>query len=202
MLPLLRCPFVDFFGSLASRGFPSYLSLPSEGRDAIGASRGLSSPARLGPAGGVGEPLVARLVHTSSLLSPWFIRGLRDTGVALLRRTPVTFYVRLALPPHLCTFDEVMGWESGSERFWLCSQLSLPPHLCTLGEVVRRVRFSSAAPVRFPPWSPDLRLERQGGYLSPLLVEWLSFAVLLLALSLRLPCLVKRSRRCERGSSR
>ena len=45
------CPFVDFFGSLASRGFPSYLSLPSEGqdafgrpRDAIGASRGLSSP--------------------------------------------------------------------------------------------------------------------------------------------------------------
>ena len=64
------------------------------------------------------------------------------------------------------------------------------------------MRFSSAAPVRIPPWPPDLRLERQGGYLSPLLVEWLSFAVLLLALSLRLPCSVKRSRRCERGSSR
>ena len=39
------------------------------------------------------------------------------------------------------------------------------------------MRFSSAAPVSFPPWPPSLRLERQGGYLSPLLVEWLSFAV-------------------------
>ena len=38
-----------------------------------------------------------------------------ETGVALVRRTTATFYVRLALPPHLCTFDEVMGWESGSE---------------------------------------------------------------------------------------
>ena len=25
------------------------------------------------------------------------------------------FYVRMALPPHLCAFDEVMGWESDSE---------------------------------------------------------------------------------------
>ena len=41
------------------------------------ASRGFSSPsARLGPAGGVGESLVARLVRGSSLLSPRFIRGL------------------------------------------------------------------------------------------------------------------------------
>ena len=84
----------------------------------------------------------------------------------------------------------------------LCFQLSLPSHLCTLDEVVRRVRFSSAAPVSFPPWPPNLRLERQGGSLSPLLVEWLSLAVLLLALSLRLPFSVKRSRCCERGSSR
>ena len=30
---------------------------------------------------------------------------------------------------------------------------------------MRRVRFSSAAPVSFPPWPPNLRLERQGGYL-------------------------------------
>ena len=37
-----------------------------------------------------------------------------DTGVALVQRTPATFYVRLALPP-LCTIDEVMGWESDSE---------------------------------------------------------------------------------------
>ena len=39
----------------------------------------------------------------------------RKTGVALVQRTPANFYVRLALPPHLCTFDEVMGWESDSE---------------------------------------------------------------------------------------
>ena len=84
----------------------------------------------------------------------------------------------------------------------LCSRLSFPSHLCTLGEVVSRVRFSSAAPVSFPPWPPNLRLGRQGGSLSPLLVEWLSLAVLLLALSLRLPFSVKRSRRCEHGSSR
>ena len=113
--------FVDFFGSLASRGFPSYLSLPSEGRDAfgrsrdaIGVSRGFSSPsARLGPAGGVGSLWSRKLASVSSVHS-WT----GDTGVALVRRTPATFYVRLALPPHLCTFDEVMGWESGSECFF------------------------------------------------------------------------------------
>ena len=64
------------------------------------------------------------------------------------------------------------------------------------------MRFSSAAPVSFPPWPPNLRLEGQGGFLSPLLVEWLSFAVFLLTLLLHLPCLVERSGRCERGSSR
>ena len=84
----------------------------------------------------------------------------------------------------------------------LCSRLSLLSYLCTIGEVVRQVRFSSAAPVSLPPWPPNLRLERQGGSLSPLLVEWLSLAVLLLALPLRLPFSFKRLRRCERGSSR
>ena len=124
-----------------------------------------------------------------------------DTGVALLQRTPATFFMsRLALPPHLCTFDEVMGWESRRGSFLPCSRLSLPPHLCTLSELVRRVRLPSAAPVSFPPWPPDLRLERQGGYLSAPLVEWLLLAVLLLALSPCLPCSVKRSSRCELGS--
>ena len=64
------------------------------------------------------------------------------------------------------------------------------------------MRLPSAAPVRVPPWPPDLRLGRPGGYLSPLLVGWLSCAVWLLALSLRLQCSVKRSRRCVLGSSR
>ena len=84
----------------------------------------------------------------------------------------------------------------------LCSRLSLPSHLCTLGEMVSRVRFLSATPVSFPPWPPNLWLERQGGSLSPLLIEWLSLAVLLLALSLHLPFSVKRSGHCEPGTSR
>ena len=128
-----------------------------------------------------------------------------DGSCSLAANSCYLFMSRLALPPHLCTFDKVMRWESRQGSFfffWLCSWLSLPPHLCTLSEVVRRVRLPSAAPDRFPPWPPDLRLERQGGYLSPLLVEWLSLAVLLLTLSFRLPFSVKRSRRCERGSSR
>ena len=157
------------------------------------ASRGFSSPsARLGPAGGVEGPLVERSVHASSLLSPWFIRGLGIWELLSCGELLLLFMSRLALPPHLCTFDEVMGWESRRGRvffFLLCSRLSLPPHLCTLSEVVRRVRLPSAAPVSFPPWPPDLRLERQGGYLSPPLVEWFSLAVLWLALSLHLQLL-------------
>ena len=31
------------------------------------------------------------------------------------------------------------------------------------------MRLPSAAPVSFPLWPPNLRLERQGGYLSPAL---------------------------------
>ena len=74
------------------------------------ASRGFSSPsARLGPAGGVGEYLVARSVRTSSLLSPRFIRGLRRLELFSCGELLLLFFVRLALPPHLCTFDEVMG---------------------------------------------------------------------------------------------
>ena len=76
------------------------------------ASRGFSSTsARLGLAGGVGESLVARELASVSSFHSWTGK----IGVALVRRTPATFYVRLALPAHLCTFDEVMGWESGSE---------------------------------------------------------------------------------------
>ena len=80
------------------------------------ASRGFSSPsARLGPAGGVGESLVARSVRASSLLSPRFICGLGRLELLSCGELLLLFMVRLALPPHLCTFDEVMGWESGSE---------------------------------------------------------------------------------------
>ena len=64
--------------------------------------------------GGGGEPLVARSVRASSLLSPRFIRELGILELLSFSELQL-FYVRLALSPHLCTFDEVMGWESDSE---------------------------------------------------------------------------------------
>ena len=90
LLPLRRCPFFlnAFFGSHAPVSFLLLSPFLQNGGGGGGwrwavsgcpcvASRGFSSPpARLGPAGGVGEPLVACSVHTSSLLSPRFIHGL------------------------------------------------------------------------------------------------------------------------------
>ena len=86
-------------------------------RDArVRASQGFSSSsARLVAAGGGEEPLVARSVHASSLLFPRFIRGLGMRELLSGSELLMCFYVRLALLPHLCTFDEVMGWESDSE---------------------------------------------------------------------------------------
>ena len=157
-----------------------------------------------GGGGGVsGRTFGARELASVSSVHSWIV----DTGVALLRRTPATFSVPVGSPSSSLYARRGDGVGESSERFFfffffLCSRLSLPPHLCTLDEVVRRVRLPSGAPVRVPPWPPDLQLGWPGGYLSPLLVGWLSCAVWLLALSLRLPCSVKRSRRCGRGSSR
>ena len=184
----------DFFGSLAPRVFPS-LSLPSEGRDGGGRSRDalvlLPESFPLLPL-----DLVPREGWRSLWSLVWCTRAgfcLLGSfvdwgpGVALLRRTPaqellscsgllLPFLSRLALPPHPCTLGEVMGRES-LRGIFLCSWLPLLHHLCMLGEVVR---LPSAAPVRVPPWPPYLWLGRPGGYLSPLLVEWLSCAVVLL----------------------
>ena len=87
LLSLRRCPIYTsaFFGSIAPLVFPSSLSLPSGGRDGGGWSQDALVllpegfpllPLDFGPARGVEEPLVARSVHGSSLLSPRFIRGL------------------------------------------------------------------------------------------------------------------------------
>ena len=109
----------DFFGSHTPRVFP--FSLPSEGRDEGGgglgcpcvASRGSSSPpARLCPARGVEEPLVARSVHVSSLLSPRFIRGLGIQELLSCGGLLLPDLSRLVLPPHLCTPCEVVRRES------------------------------------------------------------------------------------------
>ena len=146
------------------------------------------------------EPLVACSVLASSLLSPRFIRELGVQELLSCCGLLLPFLPQLALPPHLCTLGEVMGRESLRGVF-SCFRLPHPPYLCMLGEVVRWVRLPSAAPVRVPPWPPDLRLGRPGGYLSLFLVRWLLCAVLLLTLSLRLPCSVWQSRRCGCGSS-
>ena len=124
-----------------------------------------------------------------------------DPGVALLRRTPATFFVPVGSPSSSLHAWRGVG-EGESSRFFLCSRLPLQPHLCTLGEVVGQVGLPSAAPVRVLPGLPIFGLGSREGTLSPLLVEWLSCAVLLLTLSLCLPCSVQRSRRCGRGSSR
>ena len=69
-------------------------------------------PLDLGPAGGKGEPLVARSVHASSLLSPRFIRGLGIQELLSCGELLLPVLSRLVLPPHLCTLGEVMGRES------------------------------------------------------------------------------------------
>ena len=100
---------------------PSSPSLPSEGWDeGEGGSRdalvlfpeGLPLlPLDFCPARGVEEPLVARLVHASSLLSPRFIRGLGIQELLSCSGLLLPALSWLVLPPRLCTSCEVMGRE-------------------------------------------------------------------------------------------
>ena len=69
-------------------------------------------PLDFGPAGGVEEPLVARSVHGSSLLSPRFIRGLGIQELLSCGGLLLPVLSRLVLPPHLCTLGEVLGREN------------------------------------------------------------------------------------------
>ena len=172
LLPLRRCPIHTsaFFGSIAPLVFPSSVSLPSEGRDGRGGSRDALLllpegfpllPLDFGQAGWVEEPLVARSVHWSSLLSPRFICGLGIQEWLSCGELLLPFLSRLALPPQLCTLGEVLG---GSLRaVFSCSRLPLPAHLCTLGEVVGRVSLPSTAPVRVLPGLPILGLGSREG---------------------------------------
>ena len=139
LLPLLRCPFVDFFGSLASRGFPSYLSLPSEGRDAI-----VCFPRVFLSFRSTWGSLWSRVCFC--LLGSFVDWGYGSCSLA-------ANYSYFLCPDWLSLLISVrsMRWENRRSVFWLCSLLSLPPHLCTLGEVVRQARLPSAAPVSFSP---------------------------------------------------
>ena len=130
---------------------PSSPSLPSEGRDEGGVSsrdalvllpEGFPLlPLDFCPAGGVEESLIARSVHASSLLSPRFIRGLG--------------------------FQELLS--CGGLLLPALSRLALLPHLCTPCEVMRRESLRSSAPVRVPPWLPDLWLGTPGRCFEPAL---------------------------------
>ena len=88
--------------------FPSSPSLPSEGRDEEGGGsrdvlvllpEGLPLlPIDFCPARGMEEPLVARSVRASSLLSPRFIHGLGVQGVARLQRIHASHSVSVGSP--------------------------------------------------------------------------------------------------------
>ena len=173
ILPLRRCPFYmsAFFGSHAPLVFPSSPSLPSAGQDGVGWSRDTlvllpeGFPLLLldfGRAGGVEEPLVARSVHGSSLLSPWFIHGLGIQELLSGGELLLPVLSRLALPPPFCTLGEVLGRESLRGRFFVLG-CHLLPHLCTLSEVVGRVSRLSTAPVRVLPGLPILGLGSRDG---------------------------------------
>ena len=76
------------------------------------------------PTRGVEEPLVARSVQASLLLSPRFIRGLGIQELLSCGRLLLPDLSRLVLPPHLCAHCEVMGRESLRGAFSVLSCLS------------------------------------------------------------------------------
>ena len=119
------------------------------------------------PARGVEEPLDARSVHASSLLSLRSIRGLGKQELLSCGGLLLPDLSRLVLPPHLCTPCEVMGWENlqGLSLFLLASPAS-SLHALRGGEAGKSSEFRS---VRIPPWLPDLRLGKPGRCFEPAL---------------------------------
>ena len=101
-------------------------------------------PLDLGPARGVKECLVTRLVHASALLSPLLLRELGRRGGGLLIRSG------LPLPA-------------------LLPRWPLPAHHCTLCDVVSREILPGSAPVCDPLVFPNLRIEEQGRIVEPAL---------------------------------
>ena len=83
------------------------------------ASRGFfSPPARLCPAGGVEEPLVARSVHESSLLSPRFICGLGMQELLSCGELLLLFSVPVGSPSSSLYARRGDGVGESSERFF------------------------------------------------------------------------------------
>ena len=154
---------------LCTPGLP-FFSLPSEGQDGGGWSRDALVllpegfpllPLDFGRAGRVEEPLVVRLVHGCSVLSPRFIRGLGIQELLSCGGLLLPVLSRLALL--LNSPRSARCWGGRVFGGVLCSRLPLPPHLCTHGEVVGPVSCPSAAPVRVLPGLPILGLGSREG---------------------------------------
>ena len=193
---------------------PSSLSLPSEGLDEGGGGGGVSGwcpcvasqgscspPARLlssGRGGGVsGRSFGARELASVSSVPSWT----GDPGVDLFRRTPATRSVPVGSPSSSLHALRGDGAGEPSRAFSVLDCLS---RLLS----ARSARWWGGRVFWVPLWLgslpgfPIFGLRSREGALSPLLVGWLSWSVLLLTLSLRFPCSVGRSWRCGRGSSR
>ena len=172
----------DFFGSHAPRAFP-FFSLPPFRR--VGfffffgggggcpsvASRGLPLlPLDFCPAGGVEEPLDARSVHASSLLSPRFIRGLGRQELLSCGGLLLPFSVQVGSPSsslHALQGDGA-GESSGAFSVLGCLSCLISAHSARWG--VFRVPLQ----LGFLPGFPIFGLGSREGDLSPLLVGWLS----------------------------
>ena len=151
LLPLRRCPFFlsDFFGSHAPRVFPSALSLPSEGRDGGGRSR---DALVLLPEGFPLLPL--DLVQWEGWRSLW----------SRVRCTQARF----------CLLGSFVDWGSRSCSLAADSCYLFCPGWFSLLISARSARWWGGRVCRVPlqlgpPWPPDLRLGKSGGYFEPAL---------------------------------
>ena len=202
-LPLRQCPFLmqGLLRNSCTPGLPLLLppSLRKGGmmgggsRDALVLlPEGFPLPLDFCPARGVEEPLDARLVHASSLLSPRFIRGLgrQELLSSATRSVPVG---SPSSSLHALR-DDGAGESSGAFSVLACLSRLISARSARWwdGRVFR-------VPLRWiPPWLPDLRLGKPGRCFEPAHGDGSRGR----SCCSRFPCSVERSWRCGRGSSR
>ena len=119
-------------------------------------------PLDFGPAGEVEEPLVARSVDGSSLLSPRFIRGLGIQELFSCDGLLLPVLSRLVLPPHLCALGVVLGGGGGKNLRGL-SLFSVASPASSLHARRGGGAGESSAPVRVLPGLPILGLGSREG---------------------------------------
>ena len=117
------------------------------------------------PAGGVEEPLDARSVRASSLLSTRFIRGLGRQELLSCGGLLLPFSVPVGSPSS--SLHALRG-DGAGESSGAFSVLGCLSRLISATST-RRGSLPSSAPVRIPPWLPDLRLGKPGRCFEPAL---------------------------------